>query len=213
MKSPRRYDPTPRPGESPVVLLTARVQEQPAARTELAAQVPDVASGRRARRRRPPRGVRSRSRRRRPRSARPALPLAGAPQQRLDASEQLLPPKRLRHVIVGSRLQAADLLQLHAARRQHHDRHLGHEPYVCDTETGAPPLPDVFLFEPAAAKYLELAASLRRRDPELPLVLCSIQPPTAETRALRPVRHLLKPFVRADLAAAVEQAARAGAAR
>ncbi|MBA2462208.1 MAG: hypothetical protein H0V45_10675 [Actinobacteria bacterium] len=71
----------------------------------------------------------------------------------------------------------------------------------------------MFLFEPAAAKYLELAASLRRRDPELPLVLCSIQPPTAETRALRPVRHLLKPFVRADLAAAVERAARAGAAR
>ena len=84
---------------------------------------------------------------------------------------------------------------------------LGHEPLVPNPD-GEQPLPDIFLFEPEADEFLSLAATLRRRRPELPLVICSVCPPSAETRALAPVRHLLKPFVRAELVDALETAAR-----
>lgn len=88
-------------------------------------------------------------------------------------------------------------------------RLLGHEPLVVDAGSPAAPVPDVFLFEPAAATQLELARALRERDPELPLVACSILPPSEATRALSPAAHVLKPFRRAELAAAVALASAA----
>ena len=48
----------------------------------------------------------------------------GAPQRGLQARDELARPERLGHVVVGARLQRADLLVLLADRAQHEDRHL-----------------------------------------------------------------------------------------
>lgn len=79
----------------------------------------------------------------------------------------------------------------------------GHEAAVLDDESAAGTIPDVYVFEPDSPQALELAHALRRRSPGLALVVCSIHPATPETRELEPVEHLLKPFRRADLAAAI----------
>lgn len=77
---------------------------------------------------------------------------------------------------------------------------LGHEPL----QPGDDDVADVYLFEPASPVCLELARKLRREQPGLALVALSIEPPCAGTRALAPIRHLMKPFVRSELAAALE---------
>lgn len=66
------------------------------------------------------------------------------------------------------------------------------------------PLPDVFVFEPSCETQLELARELRRLSPDVRLVACSINDRTPELAALEPVAHLLKPFRRSELAAALE---------
>ena len=66
------------------------------------------------------------------------------------------------------------------------------------------------LLEPAAPGFLELARALRALRPELPLVFVSTEPPSNATRELRPVRHILKPFERSQLAQAIEAALSAG---
>jgi len=58
---------------------------------------------------------------------------------------------------------------------------------------------DILLLEPALPGGLELARSLRARDPGLPIVCLSIYPPTPETSALSPLAYLLKPFALAEL--------------
>jgi DNA-binding response OmpR family regulator len=65
---------------------------------------------------------------------------------------------------------------------------------------------DVALLEPAGPGVLELAAALRSRRPDLPLVFASISPPTEEARALRPAAYLLKPFHLAELERALSSA-------
>lgn len=77
---------------------------------------------------------------------------------------------------------------------------LGHEPVEPVDARNV----DVYLFEPASSDCLELAQRLRRERPELALVALSINPPCARTRELAPIRHLMKPFARAELAAALE---------
>lgn len=77
---------------------------------------------------------------------------------------------------------------------------LGHEPL--EPEDGG--VADVFLFEPASPVCLELARQLRREHPDLRLVALSIEPPGPHTRVLAPAHHLMKPFVRSELAAALE---------
>jgi CheY-like chemotaxis protein len=70
--------------------------------------------------------------------------------------------------------------------------------------------PDVLLLEPADAEALRLAIRLRGERPGLPLIFASIYPPTAQTRALEPVAFLTKPFLLAELEAAVRRAVDAG---
>ena len=72
---------------------------------------------------------------------------------------------------------------------------LGHEP-ICRTRGDAADLPrvDAMLVEPAAPAALELARSLRARDPELAIVCASIFPAEPAALDLRPLAYLEKPF-------------------
>jgi CheY-like chemotaxis protein len=79
---------------------------------------------------------------------------------------------------------------------------LGHQ--VIRTSEGE--LPDVVVFEPAAEGPLRRAQELRLRAPHVPIVACSLKEPSAETRALEPAAHLLKPFRLAELKAALDAA-------
>ena len=77
---------------------------------------------------------------------------------------------------------------------------LGHEPVVhdrrtADTAGGA----DVLLLEPAFNGGMELALQLRESHPDLPIVICSIFPPSPQLQQLDPVAHVLKPFQRDSL--------------
>lgn len=83
---------------------------------------------------------------------------------------------------------------------------LGHEASFADDAASADVEVDAALIEPADGALLELAVALRSRRPELPIVFVSIAPPSAETRALYPIRHLLKPFVISELGSAIEAA-------
>ncbi len=87
---------------------------------------------------------------------------------------------------------------------------LGHEASFDAAQAADEVDVDVALIEPASGPGLELAAALRARADDVPIVFLSIEPPTAETRALQPVRHLVKPFERAELAQALEAALRPG---
>lgn len=100
-------------------------------------------------------------------------------------------------ILIGEPFPEVSQLLVHVLSR------LGHEPVLAPADGRAVPVPDVFLFEPDSAEQLERARALRSRAPELPLVVCSILPPTEATRALSPAAHVLKPFRRAELAAAV----------
>jgi len=52
------------------------------------------------------------------------LASGGAAQNAFDPGEQLLPPERLRHVVVGTGTERTHLLQLLAAGAQHHHGHI-----------------------------------------------------------------------------------------
>lgn len=106
-------------------------------------------------------------------------------------------------VLIGEPSEEVRELLVHMLGR------LGHEACSADPGSSNGFVPDLMLFEPASEAHLALAASLRDRDPGFPLVACSVKPPSPASRALDPVRHLLKPFTRVELAAAVEEAARA----
>jgi CheY-like chemotaxis protein len=66
--------------------------------------------------------------------------------------------------------------------------------------------PDLLLLEPASRPGVLLARGFRRRFPQLPILCVSIDGPSAETMALNPVAHVMKPFRRSQLERALEQA-------
>ena len=86
-------------------------------------------------------------------------------------------------------------------------RRLGHEPLPLtgpdDLDVDAA---DLALLEPASPAFLELARILRRLQPAFPLVFVSNEPESLATRALAPVRHILKPFQRGQLLQAIDDA-------
>ena len=83
---------------------------------------------------------------------------------------------------------------------------LGHQPSFANGELPDELDVDVALIEPAAAAGLQLATALRDREEEVPIVFVSVEPPSPRTRALSPVRHVVKPFQRVELARALEAA-------
>jgi two-component SAPR family response regulator len=66
--------------------------------------------------------------------------------------------------------------------------------------------PDAVVLEPASRPGLRLARGVRRRFPGLPILCVSIDGPTRESRELAPAAHVMKPFRRSQLEAALEQA-------
>ena len=84
-------------------------------------------------------------------------------------------------------------------------RRTGNEP-VGQGELTSDDAPAVMILEPASADGLAAAARLRRRLEDLPIICTSIAPPSAETRSLGPVAHLIKPFRLGDLEAAIVSA-------
>jgi CheY-like chemotaxis protein len=82
---------------------------------------------------------------------------------------------------------------------------LGHRP-IGPREWVEGEEPDVLLLEPASRPGLRLARGVRRRFRDLPILCVSIDVPTRETRELRPVAHVMKPFRRSQLETALEQA-------
>jgi CheY-like chemotaxis protein len=84
-------------------------------------------------------------------------------------------------------------------------RRLGHRP-IGPRDWVDGEAPDLLLLEPASRPGLRLARGVRRRFPRLPILCVSIDGESAETRALQPVGHVMKPFGRARLEAALESA-------
>jgi DNA-binding response OmpR family regulator len=64
----------------------------------------------------------------------------------------------------------------------------------------------LMILEPASAEGLALAAKLRRRLEDLPIICTSIRPPSAATETLQPAAYLVKPFRLTELEAAMHQA-------
>jgi CheY-like chemotaxis protein len=87
---------------------------------------------------------------------------------------------------------------------------LGHEATFADAGATDEIDADVALIEPASAQWRAIASALRDGERRVPIIFVSIAPPTPETRALSPVRHVVKPFDRAELAAALEVALGSG---
>ena len=86
---------------------------------------------------------------------------------------------------------------------------LGHE--AIRWHGGDAPEVGLLLFEPADAPSFTLAQRLRAADAGLPMIDVSMLPPSAETRALSPASHLLKPFSLEQLEGALERALERGA--
>jgi len=82
---------------------------------------------------------------------------------------------------------------------------LGHRP-IGPREWVEGEEPELLLLEPASKPGLWLARGVRRRFERLPILCVSIEGPTKETRELGPVGHVMKPFRRSQLEAALEQA-------
>jgi hypothetical protein len=84
-------------------------------------------------------------------------------------------------------------------------RRAGHEP-VGHGELTIDDTLELMILEPASADGLAAAAKLRRRLEGLPIICTSIEPPSALTKALAPVAHLIKPFRLDELDAAISGA-------
>ena len=82
---------------------------------------------------------------------------------------------------------------------------LGHRP-IGPREWVEGAEPDVLLLESASKPGLRLARGLRRRFAHVPILCVSIDGPSKESRELGPVAHVMKPFRRSQLEAALEQA-------
>jgi CheY-like chemotaxis protein len=83
---------------------------------------------------------------------------------------------------------------------------LGHEAVAWDDVHVALETVDVALVEPADPEVLAFARSLRRADPDLPIVVSSARGRTLETAWLRPTAHLVKPFALSRLERALDDA-------
>lgn len=70
---------------------------------------------------------------------------------------------------------------------------------------------DALLVEPADVESIELAIAVRSACPGVPVVCLSVDPPTAGSRRLEPVAHLLKPFALPELERALHKALLRGA--
>jgi CheY-like chemotaxis protein len=79
---------------------------------------------------------------------------------------------------------------------------LGHRP-IGQRELSEGEEPDLLLLEPAAETGLRQAQSLREQFPQLPVLCVSIEGPSDESRLLVPVAHVMKPFRRSQLEAAL----------
>lgn len=101
-------------------------------------------------------------------------------------------------LIVDPDASTRSLLELLAER-------LGHAP-IGPREWIHGAEPDLLLLEPASRPGMRLARGVRRRYPNLPILCVSIDGPNADTRQLRPVGHLMKPFRRSQLEAAIDVA-------
>jgi hypothetical protein len=55
------------------------------------------------------------------------------------------------------------------------------------------------VLEPSDVVSVEVAQAARANDPDLPIVCASIDPPTAGSRLLAPVAHVVKPFTLTEL--------------
>jgi two-component SAPR family response regulator len=66
--------------------------------------------------------------------------------------------------------------------------------------------PDVLLLEPTSKPGVRLARGVRRRFSDMPILCVSIDGPSRESRELEPVAHVMKPFRRSQLEAALELA-------
>jgi CheY-like chemotaxis protein len=82
---------------------------------------------------------------------------------------------------------------------------LGHRP-IGPREWVGGEEPDAVLLEPASKPGLRLARGVRRRFPAMPILCVSIDGPSTESVGLSPVAHVMKPFRRHQLEAALEQA-------
>ena len=82
---------------------------------------------------------------------------------------------------------------------------LGHRP-IGQWELAEDEIPDLVLLEPVSRAGMRLAQSLRDRDPQLPILCVSIDPPGEAVRELGVVGHVMKPFRRSQLERALESA-------
>jgi len=82
---------------------------------------------------------------------------------------------------------------------------LGHQP-IGPREWAEGAEPDVLLLEPASKPGLRLARGVRRRFRLMPILCVSIDGPSPESNELEPVAHVMKPFRRSQLEAALELA-------
>jgi len=82
---------------------------------------------------------------------------------------------------------------------------LGHRP-IGPREWVEGEEPDAVLLEPAAKPGVRLVRGVRRRFPALPILCVSIDGPSPESVGLEPVAHVMKPFRRHQLEAALEKA-------
>ena len=83
---------------------------------------------------------------------------------------------------------------------------LGHVPVGWDDAGTAPETVDAALVEPADPETLAFARTLRRTEPDLPIVVSSVRGRSLETALLRPAAHLVKPFAISRLERAVGDA-------
>jgi len=82
---------------------------------------------------------------------------------------------------------------------------LGHRP-IGQRELSEGAEPDLLLLEPASDAGVRLARDLRAQLPQLPVLCVSIEGPSDKSRLLAPVGHVMKPFRRNQLEAALELA-------
>jgi CheY-like chemotaxis protein len=83
---------------------------------------------------------------------------------------------------------------------------LGHRAVAWDDPQVRVETVDAALVEPADPETLSFARSLRRADPDLPIVVSSARGRTLETASLRPAAHLVQPFALSRLERALDDA-------
>jgi CheY-like chemotaxis protein len=62
------------------------------------------------------------------------------------------------------------------------------------------------VLEPSDVVSVEIAQTARASDPAIPIVCASIEPPTAGSRKLAPVAHIVKPFTLSEFERALAAA-------